>query len=117
MTKKFDEPLIRTALAKAWSLETAKQWLPETPSAGQCNVTTVVVYDLFGGDILRTKVPGYDVDHYYNRIDGRVVDLTDGQFNKPVSYDDEAASREDAMACVLQSEYDKLRSCLLERLA
>ncbi len=113
---KFDEARIRSALAEAWSLQTAKQWTKETPAAGQCNVTAVVAYDLFGGDILKTDLPDYDVDHFYNRIDGVVVDLTDGQFSAPVTYDDEPASREEAMQCVLASEYDTLRAALLARL-
>lgn len=116
MQNKFDESRIRSALATAWSLETAKQWTPDTPAAGQCNVTTVVAHDLFGGEILKTCLPGYDVDHYYNRIDGVVVDLTDSQFSAPVSYDDEVASRADAMGCVLDSEYETLRAALLARL-
>jgi hypothetical protein len=110
---KFNEDRLRSALAGAWCLETAKQWTPDTPAAGQCNVTTVVVHDLFGGDILKTSLPDYDVDHYYNRIDGVVVDLTDSQFSAPVSYDDELASRADAMQCVLDSEYETLRAALL----
>jgi hypothetical protein len=40
----------------------------------------VVVHDLFGGDILKTSLPDYDVDHFYNRIDGVVVDLPGGSF-------------------------------------
>lgn len=108
----FDEKRVRETLQQSWSLDTAKQWLPEMPAAGQCNVTAVVVYDLFGGEILRTKVPGYDVDHYYNSIDGKSVDLTDSQFVEPVGYDDEVATREDAMGCVLDAEYLVLREAL-----
>ncbi len=113
---KFDEAQLRSVLARAWSLETAKQWTPDTPAAGQCNVTTVVVHDLFGGDILKTSLPGYDVDHFYNRIDGVVVDLTEGQFSAPVQYDDEEAGRDEAMQCVLESEYETLRTSLLAHL-
>ncbi|MEM9473597.1 MAG: hypothetical protein AAGA00_16705 [Pseudomonadota bacterium] len=116
MLNRFDETEMRAALLESWSLQTAKQWTQETPAAGQCNVTAVVVHDLFGGDILKTDLPGYDVDHFYNRIDGVVVDLTDGQFSAPVTYDDEPASREEAMQCVLASEYDTLRAALLARL-
>lgn len=43
------------------------------------------------------------------RIEGGVVDLTDSQFSEPVIYDDELASQEDAMGCVLNSEYEELR--------
>ena len=36
----------------------------------------MLVYDLFGGEMYRTK----DHSHYYNRIDGHWVDLTADQF-------------------------------------
>ncbi len=113
MKLNFNETSIRAALPTAWSLKTAKQWTPGIPAGGQCNVTTVVIHDLFGGEILRTKVPGYDVDHYYNRINRKAVDFTDSQFPEPVRYDDELATREDAMQCVLDSEYETLRRRLL----
>ena len=112
----FDEAQLRSALTKAWSLETAKQWTPDIPAAGQCNVTTVVVHDLFGGDILKTSLPDYDVDHFYNRIDGGIFDLTDSQFSEPVHYEDDPASREEAMECVQYNEYETLHASLLAHL-
>ena len=116
MPKEFSEDQVRAALLQAWSLQTARQWTKDTPAAGQCNVTAVVVHDLFGGEILRTRVPGHDVDHYYNAIDGQPVDLTDSQFREPVSYDNEVATRDDAMACVRPTEYEILKASLLAQL-
>ena len=113
---RFNEAEVRSALVRAWSLDTAKQWTPDTPAAGQCNVTAVVVHDLFGGDILKTSLPDYEVDHFYNRVHGAVVDLTDSQFSSPVTYEDEPASREEAMLCVKASEYEVLRASLLAHL-
>lgn len=104
----FNEADVRAALLKAWSLETAKQWTPDCPAAGQCNVTAVVIHDLFGAEILQTALP--DVVHFYNRVDGRVVDLTDSQFATPIRYDDAPASRDAAMVCVRESEYEALRA-------
>ncbi|MEM8852651.1 MAG: hypothetical protein AAGD34_03060 [Pseudomonadota bacterium] len=121
-TLSYDEGRLRAALAQAWSLETAKQWTPENPASGQCNVTAAVVFDLFGGDILRTRLPG--VWHYYNRIDGARVDLTDSQFDAPGAlfprpdiYEDHVSTREAAMVGIPQREYDTLRQALLARLA
>lgn len=113
---RFNEAEVRSAVVRAWSLDTAKQWTPDTPAAGQCNVTAVLVHDLFGGDILKTSLPDYEADQFYNRVDGAVVDLTDGQFSAPVTYADEPASREEAMQCVKSSEYEVLRTPLLARL-
>ncbi len=105
---------IRTALVDAWSVETAVQWTPQRPAAGQCNVTTVVVHDLFGGEILRTRIP--KADHYYNRLAGVVVDFTADQFANPIVYDDIPATRAEAMACVEAKEYQVLRDKLVAAL-
>ena len=119
--KVFDEERVRGALTHAWSRETAVQWTAENPASGQCNVTAAVVHDLFGGELLRTPLPG--VMHYYNRIDGRRVDLTDSQFTAPgarfqapAPYADEVTSRDAALRTIPQREYDTLRAALLAAL-
>ena len=68
-------------LTFCWKAETAypsdqKDWTEDVPSYGQCAITAMLVYDLFGGEMYRTK----DHSHYYNRIDGHWVDLTAAQF-------------------------------------
>jgi hypothetical protein len=65
---KFDPDQVARALRKSWSLASARQWTAENPAAGQCNVTALVVHDLFGGELLKTSLP--EGDHFYNRIDG-----------------------------------------------
>ena len=117
----FNERQVRDALEEAWSLDTAVQWSVENPANGQCNVTAAVVHDLFGGDVLRTRLP--DVWHYYNRINGQRMDLTDSQFTRPgarfaapTSYDDASCTRDDAMEGIPQREYDALRRALMSLL-
>lgn len=117
----FDEDRVRSALEKAWSIDTAKQWSQENPANGQCNVTSAVIHDLFGGEILRTRYP--NVWHYYNHIDGKRCDLTDSQFVRPdarfpapESYDNELSDRDTAMEGIPQREYDALRAALIEEL-
>ena len=118
----FDEARIRAALETAWSRDTAKQWSRENPANGQCNVTTAVVHDLFGGDVLRTRCGTFW--HYYNRIDGRRCDLTDSQFVRPNArfdppdpYEDASTDRDAAMIGIPQAEYDALRAALLKNLS
>ena len=117
----FDETRVRTALARSWSLETAVQWTSGNPAAGQCNVTAAVVHDVYGGDILRTKLPG--VWHYYNRLGGERMDLTDSQFfvavptfSLPDPYQDELTTQAVAMQGIPQREYETLRDRLLAHL-
>ena len=115
MEMHFDEQTVRAALNNSWSIDSAQQWTAENPAAGQCNVTAAVIHDLFGGDILRTRIPeGF---HYYNRIDGVVVDLTDGQFTEPIEYADERSDRMATMANVSEEEYEALRTKLERELA
>ncbi|MEN0041740.1 MAG: hypothetical protein AAF764_10465 [Pseudomonadota bacterium] len=113
----FDEAAVRCALLDAWSLETARQWLPDNPAAGQCNVTAVVVQDIFGGELLRTRLEGFESHHYYNHIGGRRIDLTDSQFDGPIPYDDEPTNSKAAMAFVTDDEYRILKQELASHLA
>ena len=121
MSSVYNEEEIREALLISWSLETAVQWTQENPASGQCNVTAAVVYDLFGGEILRTRLPG--VWHYYNRLGGSVVDFTDSQFfapgalfEAPEHYDHELTTRCSAMTNIPQKEYETLKRSLLAAL-
>ena len=120
-TQAFNEISVRQALESAWSSETAVQWSEENPANGQCNVTAAVIYDLFGGEILRTRYPSFW--HYYNQINGCRVDLTDSQFfrpgarfSAPEKYDDELSDVASAMDGIPKREYDVLWEALNQQL-
>lgn len=75
---------LHEALLHAWSRETAfpafrDKWSSSNPAAGQCNITAMIVHDLFGGTIHRVRLEG-GMTHYFNKIDGIYVDLTSSQF-------------------------------------
>ena len=91
---KFDPVQVARALHKSWSLASARQWTVENPAAGQCNVTALLVYELFGGELLKTPSP--EGDHFYNRIGGWRYDFTASQFAQPITYSDLPATRSDA---------------------
>jgi hypothetical protein len=99
---KFDQNRVLAALYHSWSIVTASQWTPDSPANGQCNVTAILVHDLFGGDILKTPLP--DVEHFYNRIDGERHDFTASQFEEPITYDDIITDREDAARATTNHE-------------
>lgn len=71
---------LRAKLEKVWDAETsAGGYSPETPSTGQCAVTSLILQDIFGGDLVRFINMG--ISHYFNRLpDGSEVDLTRDQF-------------------------------------
>jgi hypothetical protein len=104
----FDEERVRSALSNSWSPQTAIQWRPDIPALGQCNVTALLVNELFGGRILKTRQR--DSVHYYNEIDGRRYDFTDSQFDSRIEYDDEQSSRAEVERGVSRDEMNTLRN-------
>jgi hypothetical protein len=111
---KFEPETVVWALRKSWSMDTAKQWSKERPAAGQCNVTALLVHDLFGGELLKTGLP--EGDHFYNRIDGVRFDFTDSQFKTPIMYADIITTRTDAERGVTSAELLALRTAFKRHL-
>src|SRR5215831_3416181 len=110
---RFDSEQVRAALLASWSLETSGKWLVDNPARGQCNVTALLVNELFGGEILKTPLP--EGDHFYNRIDGKRVDFTDRQFSVPIAYLDLPSDRAEALAGTSSAKYEALRSAFSRR--
>lgn len=74
----------------AWSKETAHptsqpKWTKDNPALGQCAVTALLVQDEMGGDIGEIMVGR--TRHFFNIIDGKIVDLTSSQFDDNVRLD------------------------------
>ncbi|WP_033717952.1 YunG family protein [Bacillus cereus] len=101
-------------LTKSWSIETSSKWTSENPVKGQCGVTALVVQDLYGGEIKKTKVGG--VWHFYNLIDGKVLDFTETQFNEELNYMDVKSNREEAFADTNDKQYDILKEKIMKEL-
>ena len=82
---------IERAIRSSWSEETCDpvaldEWSTENPSRGQCAVTSLVVQDFLGGELLLAEVLNADGSrqglHYWNRLaSGVEVDLTREQFS------------------------------------
>jgi hypothetical protein len=80
---------VEDAIRAAWSIETCDptdipSWTTANRARGQCAVTTLVVHDLLGGQMLEAEVHFRDGSrqgfHYWNRLDGFDLDLTLEQF-------------------------------------
>ena len=79
------------ALREVWAADTCSPddldrsgWWRDNPAWGQCDITALVVNDVFGGDLMVGEVhhageqQGY---HWWNRLsDGHEIDLTREQF-------------------------------------
>lgn len=89
----------------------------DDPSYGQCAITAMLVYDLFGGTIHRIRVDGGST-HYFNRIDGHYIDLTFEQFDLykiPVHY--EPNEQMERKYCGKNADTAKRYKLLIDRIA
>lgn len=79
------------ALRTAWAADTCSpddrdEWRPDNPAWGHCDITALVVHDVFGGDLMVGEVyldgtqHGF---HWWNRLSSGVeLDLTYEQFRR-----------------------------------
>ncbi|MEV0403815.1 hypothetical protein [Actinoallomurus sp. NPDC050550] len=79
------------ALRMSWAADTCSpddldDWRPDNPARGHCDVTSLIVNDVFGGDLMVGEVyldgvqHGY---HWWNRLpSGIELDLTREQFQQ-----------------------------------
>ena len=104
---------LRKLLTISWSIKTSSLWLQDNPARGQCSVTALVVQDILGGGVLKTRTDGGW--HFYNLIDGQRLDLTDSQFVEPLHYEDRKASRDEAFADTSPEQYELLRATVLRQ--
>ncbi len=103
----IDEELILSILKKCWSIKSSSVWTKENPAKGQCGVTSLVINDCFGGEILKTKLPNGQW-HFYNSIEGRRFDFTGSQFELPIEYHDIVSSRGEAFSDTNGEQYSYL---------
>ncbi|MGD6831295.1 YunG family protein [Sutcliffiella halmapala] len=94
------------ALFASWSIDSSTKWTEGNPAKGQCGVSALVVNELYGGEILKTKLEeGW---HFYNFIDGRRFDFTYSQFCHPIVYDDIVSSRAEALEDTNEEQFSYL---------
>jgi len=93
---------ITDAIAACWSEATCApgQWNPELPAQGQCEVSSFVAWTHLGGSLVLGKVfrnGEFQEHHYWNRLDGVDLDLTNEQFGAEHRIDEVMAMNADAV--------------------
>lgn len=106
------------ALRRAWCRETSAspdEWTPEDPALRQCEVSSFLAWEHFGGELVLGQVFVDDVmqeHHYWNRIDGADVDLTAEQFRAGEEIRELHALTQDQV----RAKIDEIRPELRERI-
>ena len=106
---------IRCALERSWSNKTSVCYSTNAlPSYGQCAQTAIVIWENFGGEILKTDGWPPNGRHFYNRIYGTRYDFTADQFemldySHKVEYKDILSNAEEAEAETMAGQIDEMR--------
>jgi hypothetical protein len=75
----FNKRVVQKVLKRTWELDKIPGLTPDS-SDDHSSVTSQLIHDLFGGEILKThKKKNW---HFYNRIDGERVDFTESEMDK-----------------------------------
>ena len=74
---------VHEALRRSQKLPTRLESIKNKPINGQDTIISLLVHDIFGGEILKTHLKkGW---HFYNRIDGERVDFSKPEITKSVT--------------------------------
>jgi hypothetical protein len=86
-----------------------RSWTKEMPVQYKDSLISVLIHDIFGGEILKTRnKKGW---HFYNRIDGRRIDFTGTEKNnhfKKNSFEDIPATPDETYNQMDQEDYSSL---------
>ncbi|MCR5760435.1 MAG: low molecular weight phosphotyrosine protein phosphatase [Sphaerochaetaceae bacterium] len=78
--------LLYGKLFSLWCKETCaprmqERWCISNRTLGQCSITSFLVQDVLGGDVYGSRLPSGDM-HCFNKIDGKLYDLTSDQIDQ-----------------------------------
>jgi hypothetical protein len=102
----YNRMVVQEALKHTWAMENNPGWSPGKPANGQSSLISQLIYDIFGGEILKThKKKGW---HFYNRIEGVRIDFTRSEIGKSSEdnqYEDLPASQDETHNYFEQEDY------------
>lgn len=111
----IEKSFIESLLLECWSSQTSSLYIKDNPARGQCDVTAILIYDYFGGEIIKTFID--EQPHFYNQINGIRYDFTVSQFQIIPKYLDLPAIRKEILNSnskvkqqydILQERFDKV---------
>ena len=101
--------IVQKALHQIWSMDTSTDNVFYENSSRQSSLISRLIYDIFGGDILKTHLKkGW---HFYNRINGERVDFSVPETNKTsteISFEDIPCSKAEANNYYIEEDYSNL---------
>lgn len=80
----FDKKIVREALKRTLAWGKFPVSAPENPPVGLDTEISLLIHDVFGGEILKTRRHKKKGWHFYNRIEGERIDFTLPELEKTV---------------------------------
>jgi hypothetical protein len=107
----FNYENILKKLDRSWSIESSSLWTRENHAKGQCGVTAYLIYELYGGKILKTPI--MNEMHFYNGMYGEIYDFTKSQFTIEIQYFDLPSTPEEVFKYSTFEQYENLKKRFL----
>lgn len=80
-----------------------------------CAITSLIINDYFGGVILKNNKDG--ISHYYNLIENEIIDLTPGEFNCDINYENyQIVDRQEILTEEIKNGYNILKKKIINKL-
>jgi hypothetical protein len=102
----FNRTVVQEALKRTWVSDSNPGLISKNSADGQDSVNSLLIHDIFGGDILKThNKKGW---HFYNRVDGERVDFTGsemGKTDKDNRFEDIPSSPDETFTYFSEEEY------------
>jgi hypothetical protein len=76
----YNRMIVKEALKRTLDLDFTKRKGRKNPATDQNSVISMLIHDIFGGEILKT--PEENGWYFYNRIDGESVDFSGAETEK-----------------------------------
>ena len=70
----LNRKVVQKALKQTWARDNNPGSKNSKPGDGQSSIISRLIYDIYGGEILKTRMK--EDWHFYNRIDGERIDFT-----------------------------------------
>jgi hypothetical protein len=102
----IDNTLVYKAVKRSLKTEKLQGMKKRNPAEGKDGVVSLLIHDIFGGEILKTKMKSRW--HFYNRIDGKRLDFTINDETKSYgdySFEDIPSSPSETYSYVDKEEY------------
>jgi hypothetical protein len=102
----FNKTIVYETLKQCMALDSNRGLKPDNQREGQDTLISLVIHDIFGGEILKTHARKNW--HFYNRIEGERVDFTDSEAQKPaekLSFEDIPSTPDETYDYVDQADY------------